>query len=142
MRPSLFLGLLGCACAGRHTLPTTTLVIGEQRIRVEVADDMDERAQGLMFRDSMGADHGMLFVYPDVRPRSFWMENTTIPLSIAFIDDGGTVFRIRDMRPLDRDHTNSGLPARYALEMNRGWFGEHGITEGAAVKGLPGPSRE
>jgi hypothetical protein len=90
----------------------------------------------------MSADRGMLFVYPNVRPRHFWMENTTIPLSIAFIDEHGVIIRIRDMRPLDRGHTSSGLPARYALEVNQGWFDERGIIEGAEVLGLPGPSAE
>lgn len=134
--------LLVSGCLHRDTLPAITLQVGDQSLRAEVADDPDERAQGLMFRESLGGDRGMLFVYPDVRVRSFWMENTTVPLSIAFIDDHGVIFRIRDMVPLDRDHTPSGLPARYALEVNRGWFDEHGIAEGAQVEGLPGPSKE
>ncbi len=143
MRPTTATALLLLGgCLHRETLPTMGLELGEHRIRVEVADDPDERAQGLMFREQLGEDRGMLFVYPDVRARSFWMENTTIPLSIAFIDDRGAIFRIRDMKPLDRDHTYSGLPARYALEMNRGWFEAHGVGEGAVVSGLPGPSKE
>ncbi len=133
--------LLG-GCLHRGSLPSINLEVQDQRIRVEVADDPDERAQGLMFRESLGEDRGMLFVYPDARARSFWMENTTIPLSIAFIDDRGTIFRIRDMQPLDRSHTYSGLPARYALEMGRGWFEAHGVVEGAQVTGLPQPSAD
>jgi uncharacterized membrane protein (UPF0127 family) len=138
----LALCLAGASCLHRDRLPSIDLQVGGHTVRAEVADSMDERSQGLMYREELGADRGMLFVYPDVRPRSFWMANTTIPLSIAFIDERGVIFRIRDMVPLDRRHTRSGLPARYALEMNQGWFEEHGVDEGAQVEGLPGPAEE
>jgi uncharacterized membrane protein (UPF0127 family) len=141
-RLALAVSLLAGGCLHRETLPAISVEVDGHSLRVEVADDPDERAQGLMFRESLGQDRGMLFVYPDVRTRAFWMENTTVPLSIAFIDEHGVIFRIRDMRPLDRGHTASGLPARYALEVNQGWFAEQGIAEGAQVEGLPGPSKD
>ena len=142
MRWAALAALVVTGCLHRDRLPSQSLVIQGHEIRVEVADSPQERSQGLMFRDSMDPDRGMLFVYPDVRARSFWMENTTIPLSIAFIDEQGAIFRVRDMVPLDRGHTFSGLPARYALEMNRGWFAEHQVEPGALVEGLPGPALE
>jgi uncharacterized protein len=138
--PLLAACLLGCG--PKTHLPTTTLTIGEVSISVEVADSPEERHNGLMFRDELGADAGMLFVYPDPQPRSFWMENTTIPLSIAYLDDKGTILNIEDMRPLTRDGVRSAGPALYALEVNRGWFESHQVKPGQAVTGLPAPSKE
>ena len=126
--------ILALACASAGTIPLT---IGDTRIRVEVADEEVERSQGLMFRDTLAADAGMLFVYPDVRERTFWMKNTRVPLSVAFLDPTGVIVRIADMRPLDTNLTASGAPVGYALEMNRGWFAAHGVREGDRVAGLP-----
>jgi uncharacterized protein len=128
--------LLACGA----TLGTTSLEVAGHRVSAEVADDPDERATGLMNRDQLGADAGMLFVYPDLRVREFWMKNTRIPLSIAFLDDQGTIVRIAEMEPYDQTLTSSLYPARYALEMNSGWFAAHGVSKGATVAGLPGPS--
>ena len=83
--------LLILACTDGRLLPTAEIAVGAETITVEVADDGEERAMGLMFRDSLPEDSGMLFVYPDSRERSFWMKNTRIPLSIAFIDATGTI---------------------------------------------------
>jgi uncharacterized membrane protein (UPF0127 family) len=139
MWAALAVALLAAGCL-HPGLATTTLVLGGQALRVEVVDTPETRARGLMFRDSLAEDRGMLFVYPDEQPRSFWMENTEIPLSIAFVSAAGAIVRIRDMRPFDRGHTRSGQPARYAIEVNQGWFAAHGIGEGAVVEGLPGPA--
>ena len=123
-------------------MPIATLEVQGHGVLVEMADSPSARAQGLMYRQFLGADQGMLFVYPSADMRAFWMANTTIPLSIAFIGADGVVVSIRDMQPLDRGHTWSGLPALYALEVNQGWFAQHDIQPGARVEGLPGPSRE
>ncbi len=141
--PALLVGvvLLGGAACNRHKLPTTTLTVGGHRLLVEVADDGEERGRGLMNRNRLPADEGMLFVYPRAEPRSFWMENTRIPLSIAFIGTDGVIFATADMRPLSRRATKSGEPALYALEVNQGWFEAHGIGVGTRVEGLPGPSK-
>jgi uncharacterized membrane protein (UPF0127 family) len=111
-------------------------------IRAEVADEPAERQGGLMYRVDLEEDAGMIFVYPDQKLRSFWMENTRIPLSIAYINQAGTIVQIADMIPFDRTGVPSGEPAMYALEMNRGQFKVLGISKGAKVNGLPGPSEQ
>ena len=131
------LSIAGCLHRG---LPTTTLTLAGHELEVEIADTPETRAQGLMYRDSLGADDGMIFVYPEEAPRSFWMANTEIPLSIAFVGASGTIVSVRDMKPLDRHHTLSGQPARYAIEVNQGWFAAHDVAVGCHVEGLPGPS--
>ena len=130
------------APAAPAALPVTSLELQGHTVLVEVADSAGARAQGLMHRPFLGADQGMLFVYPSADMRAFWMANTTIPLSIAFIGADGAIVSIRAMQPLDRGHTWSGFPAQYALEVNQGWFDQHGIQPGVQVHGLPGPSRE
>lgn len=132
---------LAVACASKKvTLPMADIQVGQQTISVELADDPAERHQGLMYRSSMGAEHGMLFVYPTAAPRSFWMENTSIPLSIAFLDGTGRVLNIESMTPYDRSGVPSAGAAMYALEMNRGWFDRNGVQVGSVIAGLPGPS--
>lgn len=115
----------------------STLVIdtsgGEQvEVRVEVADNVVEQAKGLMFRKELGEDRGMLFVYPDERVLSFWMRNTLIPLSVAYMDSEGRIVDIQDMKPLDDrpPHYESSEPARYALEVNQGFFERKGVKVG------------
>lgn len=136
---SLALPLISCA-SKKVMLPMADIQVGQKTISVELADDPAERHQGLMYRSSMDTDHGMLFVYPSSAPRSFWMENTSIPLSIAFLDETGRVLNVEDMTPHDRNGVPSAGSAMYALEMNRGWFDRNGIQVGAVVAGLPGPS--
>jgi uncharacterized protein len=101
-------------------------------VRVEIADDDAERAQGLMGRTALGDDRGMLFVFDEEQQLSFWMRNTLIPLSIAFMDSEGRIVDIQDMKPLDDDppHYVSAEPARYALEVNQGFFEERGVEVG------------
>lgn len=122
--------------------PTIDLAIGHHILRAEVADTEAERSLGLMYRDALQPDHGMLFVYPDSLPRSFWMRNTRIPLSIAFLDAQGVIVSMADMRPYDETPVPSGGPAMFALEMSQGWFQERGIAPGDSLRGLPPPSRE
>ncbi len=104
----------------------------EVRVRVEIADDDAERARGLMYRTALAEDRGMLFIFDEEQPLSFWMKNTLIPLSIAFMDSEGRIVDIQDMKPLDDDPPSyvSAEPARYALEVNQGFFEERGVKVG------------
>ncbi len=122
-------------------LPVAWLTVGVHRISVELAERPEDRNRGLMFRDALPDDHGMLFVFPEEKILSFWMRNTRIPLSIAFIDSGGHIVRIADLEPHDERPVPSGRPALYALEMQRGWFRDHAVFEGDRVDGLPEPAR-
>ncbi len=118
-------------------LPTTTLTIGNTKVVAEVAATPDQRATGLMYRFSLPPDHGMLFVFETPQRLSFWMKNTYIALSIAYIDADGKILNIEDMAPRDeRSHWSRGL-ALYALEMKQGWFAQKEITAGTRVLGLP-----
>jgi len=101
-------------------------------VRVEVADDPFEQARGLMHRKALGKNRGMLFVFPGEEERSFWMRDTTIPLSIAYIDSRGRITDILDMKPLDDKppHYVSSEPVQYALEVNQGFFEERGVKVG------------
>jgi uncharacterized membrane protein (UPF0127 family) len=105
---------------------------GEVEVRVEIADDTSEQMRGFMHRTALAEDRGMLFVFPDEQIRSFWMKNTLIPLSIAYIDSEGRIVDIQDMKSLDDDppHYVSAEPARYALEVNQGFFEERGMKVG------------
>ncbi len=111
---------------------------GEQvSVKVEIADEPAEQAQGLMNRTALGEDRGMLFVFPDEQVRSFWMKNTLIPLSIAYINSEGRIIDIQKMEPAPEDASDAELPrypsaepARYALEVNRGFFEERGVEVG------------
>jgi uncharacterized membrane protein (UPF0127 family) len=89
-----------------------------------------------MFRKSLGANSGMLFVFPDVAPHCMWMKNTLVPLSVAFMDEQGTIVSIHDMKPHDETSHCAAKPARFALEMNQGWFAQKGIKAGARISGL------
>jgi uncharacterized membrane protein (UPF0127 family) len=120
--------------ASTSELRTVTIDSGEDQVevRVEIANGLDEQTRGLMYRTALAEDRGMLFVYTDEEARSFWMKNTLIPLSIAYIDSEGRIVDIQDMKPLDEDppHYVSAEPARYALEVNQGFFEERGVKVG------------
>jgi hypothetical protein len=116
-------------------LETKTITVGSVKLTVEVADDPFERSLGLMYRDYLPEDRGMLFVYPDEQYRAFWMKNTKIPLSIAFADAEGLIVGIMDMAVDDGAvRYRSPGPARYALEVNRGWFVRRGIKAGDIIR--------
>lgn len=119
------------------TLRTTQLSAGIHIIRAEVANTDATRRDGLMFRKELAGNDGMLFVFerPDVQ--CFWMRNTLLPLSIAFIADDGTIVNIEDMAPQTEDPHCAKKPVRYALEMAQGWFDQHGIAAGKKLDGLP-----
>ena len=104
-------------------------------IDAEVASTPLKRSLGLMYRDSLGPDQGMLFCFPDCEPRSFWMKNTDIPLSIAYADDAGVITNIEDMHPHDLKSARSSAPATYALEMVQGWFEKNGVAPGDKIGG-------
>ena len=112
------------------------LSINGHKLVAEVATNSQTRATGLMHRFSLKPDHGMLFVFRDQRPLSFWMKNTFVALSIAYIDARGRILEIQDMAPQSEAMHPSSAPAQYALEMKKGWFKERGIQPGAAVTGL------
>jgi uncharacterized membrane protein (UPF0127 family) len=130
------------AGAAAPALPTRTLEIGHEKAIVEVVDTPQQRETGLMNRFSLQPDHGMLFVFDRPQPLAFWMKNTYIPLSIAFVDPTGTILNIEDMQPQDESTHWSRGAALYAIEMRRGWFASKGIEAGTRVTGLPPPSRE
>jgi uncharacterized membrane protein (UPF0127 family) len=122
--------------AASADLPTRTLTIRGQKLVVEVASTPEARATGLMRRFSLRQDHGMLFVFEAPQPLGFYMKNTYIPLSIAFVDAHARILNIEDMRPLDEStHWSRGV-AQYAIEMRQGWFAAKGIGVGDVVEGL------
>jgi len=116
--------------------PTIELSAGMHRIEAEVASNNAERATGLMNRPSMPIHRGMLFVFPEAGVQCFWMKNTLIPLSIAFLDDAGRIVQIADMQPQSLDNHCSVKPVRFALEMNAGWFRSRGLAVGAKISGI------
>jgi uncharacterized membrane protein (UPF0127 family) len=119
-----------------QSLPTIPLAIAGKKLVAEVAATPEQRSIGLMYRFSLRPDHGMIFVFDRAEPQGFWMKNTYIPLSIAFIGADGRILNIADMAPRDEStHWSSG-PAQFALEMRRGWFAERGIGPGDRVEGL------
>ncbi|TFL11431.1 DUF192 domain-containing protein [Pusillimonas caeni] len=127
------------APAQARLLPTASLSLGAATAHVEIAATPEVRNRGLMFRESLPPDHGMLFVFEQETAQCFWMKNTPLPLSIAFIDARGRIINMRDMQPhSEATHCPAG-PMRYALEMPRGWFLQYGIEPGQQVEGLPSP---
>ncbi len=101
---------------------------------MEIADDPYERSRGLMYRSHLPEDRGMLFIFPYPQRLSFWMKNTYVPLSIAYIGSDWVIREIYDLEPLNERPVVSKYPAQYALEVNRGWFERHGVEVGDTVK--------
>jgi uncharacterized protein len=122
---------------GPQKLPAIRLNAGMHIIQAEVARTSDQRSIGLMFRKTMGPNEGMLFVFEDASEQCFWMKNTLLPLSIAFIADDGSVVNLDDMKPQTLDGHCSKKPVRYVLEMNDGWFAKRGIKAGSKIGGGP-----
>lgn len=123
--------------ARTEQLPVQELVVDSHRIRAEIAATPKTRNQGLMHRESLPQDTGMLFVFEEAGQPCFWMKNTVVPLSIAFIDPSGYIVNIADMEPLDLSSHCPAAPILYALEMEQGWFGSKEIRAGARVEHLP-----
>jgi uncharacterized membrane protein (UPF0127 family) len=125
----------GLAACASQKLETAVLSIARAdsspvEITVEIARTEEERAQGLMHRKKLPDGEGMIFIYDRDQQMSFWMKNTVIPLSIAFIASDGRIIEIKDMRPLDLNSVKSSRSVRYALEAPQGWFGRAGIKPG------------
>lgn len=137
MRRSISLGMLALLLAMvAHAGPLferTTLRIGEVVFSVELAVTPVQREYGLMYREALPLFSGMLFVFPSDQVLSFWMKNTSIPLSIAYIDAEGVIVSIRDLEPFSLTPVSSEVPVRYALEVNRGVFARLGIGPGQKV---------
>jgi uncharacterized membrane protein (UPF0127 family) len=123
-------------------LLTYPLKIKGHTLRAELARTEEEMRTGLMFRRELGENNGMIFVYAREERWAMWMKNTYVPLSVAFIDRDGKILNIEDMEPLTLDSHQASAPARYALEMNRGWFEKRGIRPGDRVLGLEKLPRE
>ena len=122
--------------ANADPLITFPLRIGKHEIRVELANTEQGRMRGLMFRDKLAQNSGMIFLYPRAESSAMWMKNTRIALSVAFIDANGRILNIAEMEPYsEQAHASSGAAA-YALEMNRSWFSKRGIKAGDRVEGL------
>ena len=135
----LALVLLAAALpAAAQPLPVVQLNAGMHLIRAEVAADYGSRMTGLMQRASMPSNAGMLFIFDEATTQCMWMKNTLIPLSVAFIDDKGAIINVEEMEPQTEDSHCAKRPARYALEMNRGWFAARGIKPGSRLGGIPG----
>jgi uncharacterized protein len=136
--------LLACSALAQvpQNLPTIPLGAGIHNIRAQVAQTDDQRMTGLMHRPSMPTNEGMLFIFPEPSKQCFWMKNTLLPLSTAFVADDGTIVNIEDMQPQTLNSHCSKQPVRYVLEMNQGWFAKRGIKPGYKLSGEPFKSRQ
>ena len=117
-------------------MPRMELTAGFYRIDAEVAADQDNRMQGLMHRRTMATNQGMLFVFPQAARHCMWMRNTFLPLSVAFLDEEGRILNVEDMQPQTEDSHCAAKSARFALEMNVGWFAAKGLKVGTRIGGL------
>lgn len=133
---TLFSFIFTSYAAKVEMLPMQTIQVGVKKIDVEIADELHERRLGLMHRTSMDINHGMLFVYEQSEVRSFWMKNTHIPLSIAYIGADCTIVHIAQMTPLTTKGVPSVHPAQFALEMNQGWFAANHVNVGDSFRGV------
>ncbi len=122
---------------GPQKLTSIRLTAGMHLIQAELAQTPDERSTGLMFRTAMAANDGMLFAFEQAGTQCFWMKNTLLPLSVAFVADDGSVVNIDEMKPQTLDSHCSTKPVRFVLEMNQGWFAKRGIKAGSKLQGAP-----
>jgi uncharacterized membrane protein (UPF0127 family) len=144
-RTALIATLLACVALAAsaqeepQNLPTVKLSAGLHNIKAQLAQSPQEREVGLMFRREMAHNDGMLFVFEQPARQCFWMKNTILPLSAAFVADDGTVVNIEDMKPQTLDSHCSAKPVRYVLEMHQGWFAKRGLKAGTRLAGGPFP---
>ena len=133
--------LLQAAPKPQRDLPKTTLSLGTNILAAQIAADDSSRELGLMSRTNLGADEGMVFVFPTPRQVTFWMKDTPAPLSIAYVGPSGRIFEIHDLKPFDETPIPSASSAVvYAIEVPQGWFTQHGVLAGSTVGGLPAAS--
>ena len=118
-------------------LQRITLTAGIHQIDTQVAVTQDQHATGLMYRDEMPMNEGMLFVFEKPTKQCFWMRNTHIPLTAAFVADDGTIVNLENMKPQTLESHCSTKPVRYVLEMNQGWFAKKGVKAGSKLGGKP-----
>ena len=133
----LLAGAIASAQDAPQQLPVIRLSTGMHVLQVQLAQTPEQQQIGLMFRKTMGTNEGMLFVFDEPRQQCFWMKNTLLPLSVAFIADDGSVVNIDDMKPQTLDSHCSTRPVRFVLEMNVGWFDKRGIKAGSKFEGEP-----
>ncbi|MCC7596588.1 DUF192 domain-containing protein [Janthinobacterium sp. FW305-129] len=138
-RLGLSIALLSCASMAQAQTRGVQLSAGMHLIQAEVAATEAQREQGLMYREKMEANAGMLFVFGNPSTQCMWMKNTPLPLSVAFIDASGKIVNIEDMQPhtLDSHCSTKTVPVRYALEMHLGWFKQKNIKPGMSIGNLP-----
>jgi len=122
--------------AQQPQLPILELFAGMHRIEAEVAATPASRQTGMMLRTFMAPQRGMLFVFPEVAEHCMWMRNTLVPLSVAFLDEKGRIINVEDMKPRTEENHCALKPARYALEMNLGWFKSRGLGAGFSIGGI------
>ena len=134
---ALFAGAAAAQTGPQPTLPKVRLTYGMHVITAELATTPQSRTIGMMFRQTTPPNHGMLFVFEYKAQQCFWMRNTPLPLSIAFIDDDGTILQIADMAPQSETMHCSKQPVRFALEMEQGWFAKKGAAVGTKIGGMP-----
>jgi uncharacterized membrane protein (UPF0127 family) len=135
----MFAGLLfasAAMAAQAQGLPLVELAAGIHRIEAEVAATQQDRMRGLMHRKSMAPQRGMLFVFDAAATHCMWMRNTFLPLAVAFLDERGTILNVEEMLPQRDDNHCAAKPAKYALEMNAGWFRARGLNAGATIVGI------
>ncbi len=123
--------------APQQDLQRTTLTTGMYQITAQVALTPQQREIGLMFRKEMPQHEGMIFIFEEPSQQCFWMKNTLLPLTAAFVADDGTIVNLEDMKPQTTDSHCSTKPVRYVLEMNQGWFAKKAIKAGARLSGAP-----
>lgn len=137
---ALFLGAVMAITAGAQGVPQTqlpraTLNAGMHLMQVQLAQDFEQRQIGLMWRKEMPQNEGMLFIFEQAGVQCFWMRNTLIPLSAAFVADDGTIVNLVDMKPMNDSSHCSHKPVRFVLEMNQGWFAKRNIQAGFKLTG-------
>lgn len=134
---ALLLGHVHAQTGPQLDLPRVTLSAGIHQVDAQVAQTPEQRATGLMFRREMPQPEGMLFVFEQASVQCFWMKNTLLPLTAAFVSDDGTIVNLADMKPQTTDSHCSAKPVRFVLEMNQGWFAKKGIKPGSRLRGAP-----
>lgn len=141
MLMSLFMGLGALLTTAAHAqsaqvdLPRVQLSAGMHLINAQVAATPQQRETGLMHRSEMPSGEGMVFVFENASTLCFWMKNTLIPLTAAFIAEDGTIINLEDMKPMTTDSHCAKKPVRFVLEMNQGWFAKRGIKAGQKISG-------